>query len=307
MSRSDKNRSSNRSDAVAAHYDAAAARYHEMYDRDHLRDCSRDYPANYFRLQLLLESFVKKGVKRVLEVGVGDATPLIALAGAGLDVWGFDFSREMVTTAKANMRDHGGDPSRIFWGDIQDRTTYADSLTEHHFDGVLAMGVMPHVASDDDAIANMAALVRPGGSIFLEFRNKLFSLFTFNRHTADFILNDLLAGVAPELKRLVADELNERLRMDVPRRQEARPGAAPGYDEIFSKFHTPFEVADLLKRHDFVDVTYRWYHYHPAMPYLGDRQSQLFRDEAIKLEGEPSGWRGMFLCSAFVAEATKAS
>ena len=305
MSRSEKDRSSNPSDAVAAHYDASAAHYHDMYDREHLRDCSKDYPANYFRLQLLLESFVQKGVRRVLEVGVGDATPLIALADAGLDVWGFDFSKQMVDAARGNMQRRGYDPSRIFWGDVQDRTTYAGSLTEGPFDGVLAMGVMPHVVNDDGAIENIAALVRPEGSIFIEFRNKLFSLFSFNRYTADFILNDLLDGVAADVKQLVADDLQGRLRMDVPAAPPRVPNAAPRDTEIFSKFHTPFEVTDLLERHGFADVMFRWYHYHPAMPYLSERAPQRFRDEAIGLERETSGWRGMFLCSAFVAEATK--
>jgi len=42
------------------------------------------------------------------------------------------------------------------------------------------------------------------------------------------------------------------------------------------------------------------------MPYLGEKIPELFRKEAISLEREPSGWRGYFLCSAFVVEATKA-
>jgi hypothetical protein len=41
------------------------------------------------------------------------------------------------------------------------------------------------------------------------------------------------------------------------------------------------------------------------MPYLADRMPELFREEAIRLEHESSGWRGLFLCSAFVVEAVK--
>jgi hypothetical protein len=32
---------------------------------------------------------------------------------------------------------------------------------------------------------------------------------------------------------------------------------------------------------------------------------ELFREEAVRLEHETSGWRGLFLCSAFVVEAVK--
>lgn len=56
--------------SVAAHYDAAAAQYHEQYEKEKLFDTAVEYPANYFRLQLLLNSFVSKGVRRVIKAGV---------------------------------------------------------------------------------------------------------------------------------------------------------------------------------------------------------------------------------------------
>jgi hypothetical protein len=180
-------------------------------------------------------------------------------------------------------------------------------LKHGQFDGLMAMGVMPHVINDDLVIQNMATLVRPGGSVFIEFRNQLFSLFTFNRYTAEFILNDLLKDVDDELKTIVAEELNTRLRMDLPPLRTTLDGSgAPGYDAILSKFHNPFEVVELFERHNFTDILLRWYHYHPTMPSLSGKSPGAFRNAAIRLERETSGWRGMFLCSAFVVEAVKA-
>jgi len=292
--------------AVARHYDAAAPGYQQQYEREGLLDLTRPYPANYFRLQLLLNSFAARRLQRVIEVGVGEGTPLSTLAKAGLDVWGFDISSAMVEASRARMQEHGMDPDHIFWADIQDPPTYAHVFKEGHFDGLMAMGVMPHVANDDMVLENMAALVRPGGYVFIEFRNSLFSLFTFNRYTADFILNDLLAGVSPKLKDAVAKELNSRVRMDMPLRRTTIPGSdAPGYDAILSRFHNPFEVCDLFTRHGFEQPKLLWYHYHPAMPYLENDMQALFREESIRLEHEASGWRGLFLCSAFVVEAVK--
>lgn len=293
--------------SVRAHYDAVAESYHQQYERERLYDTSTDYPANYFRLQLLLNSFATKGLKRVIEVGVGEGTPLATLGKAGIDVWGFDISNEMVNKSKEMMKTNGMNPDHIFWGDIQDPTTYIHAVREGQFDGLVAMGVMPHVENDDMVIENMATLVRPGGSVFIEFRNKLFSLFTFNRYTFDFILNDLIAGVVQEVKDEVAKDLETRLRMDMPpTRDRVGKFQAPGYDAILSKFHNPFEVIELFKRHNFKDIELLWYHYHPAMPYLSERMPELFRKEAIRLEHEPSNWRGIFLCSAFVVEAMKA-
>ncbi len=292
------------SKSIDSHYDARADGYHEQYERDRLYDLNAPYAANYFRLQMLLNSFVSKGIRRVIEVGVGEGTPLATLGKAGIDVWGFDISREMVKRSKATMEKNGMNPEHIFWADIQDPTTYAHSLKEGRFDGLMAMGVMPHVENDDMVLKNMATLVRPGGSVFIEFRNQLLSLFSFNRYTVDFVVDELLAGVAPELKEMVRKDLESRLRVDMPPVREKVEGSdAPGFDAILSKFHNPFEVTEQFKRLGFSDIKLLWYHYHPAMPYLEKTNPALFRSEAIRLEHEPSNWRGYFLCSAFVVEA----
>ncbi len=290
--------------SVSEHYDAAANRYHEQYARDRLYDLSASYPANYFRLQLLINSFISKKIKRVIEVGVGEGTPLSTLGKVGIDIWGFDISTEMVKKSKETMMKNGMDPEKIFWGDVQDPTTYAHALKDGQFDGLMAMGVMPHVVNDDMVLKNMSNIVCPGGSVFIEFRNKLFSLFSFNRYTVDFILNDLLSGVDNKIKNIVKKDLGNRLRMDMPLvRNQIEDSDAPGYDSILSKFHNPFEVVELFKKHGFTNVKLHWYHYHPSMPYLEENMPESFRKEAIKLEHEPSNWRGYFLCSAFVVEA----
>lgn len=294
------------SSAVSKHYDAVSADYELQYESEGLHDFSRPYPANYFRLQSLLNSFVSKGVKRVIEVGVGEGTPLATLGRTGIDVWGFDISSAMVEASRNRMRENDMDADRIFWGDIQDPATYAHVFKDGPFDGLMAMGVMPHITNDDMVLKNMSVLVRPGGSVFIEFRNSLFSLFTFNRYTADFILNELLADVSAEMKDIVAKELESRLRMDMPPLRTVIEGSdAPGYDAILSRFHNPFEIPELFSRNGFEQIKFLWYHYHPAMPYLEGRAKALFREEAIRLEHEPSNWRGMFLCSAFVVEAVK--
>jgi len=293
-------------ESVARHYDEVACCYHEQYERDELLNVTRPYPANFFRLQHLINSFISNGIRRIIEVGVGEGTPLSILHNAGLDVWGFDISKEMVEKSKETLQKNGMNPDQIFWGDIQDPTTYAHALKGGQFDGLIAMGVMPHVGNDDFVLKNISTIVRSGGSVFIEFRNKLFSLFTFNRYTRDFILNDLLYDVNNRIRDVVKTDLDSRLRIDMPPIREHIDGSdAPGYDMILSKFHNPFEVIELFQKNKFTDIKILWYHYHPGMPYLEKEMPELFRKEAIKLEHEPSNWRGYFLCSAFVVEAKK--
>ena len=285
-------------------YDAVASDYGQQYERDNLYKLP-SYPSNYFRLQLLVNSFVRKGVKRVLEVGIGEGTPLVNISKLGIEVHGFDISQKMVQTAKARFTENGLDPDRVTWGDIQDCLTYARVLKDGPFDGVIAMGVMPHVGKDHLALSNISTCVKPEGTVFIEFRNKLFSLFTFNRYTYEFIMDDLLAGVNPDVREAVSDEIKPRLQMDLPPQREAPLPGAPGYDAILSKFHNPLDVHNLFRDCGFKNLEFLWYHYHPAMPMLESKLGRLFREESVALEHEHSGWRGLFLCSAFVVQATR--
>jgi 2-polyprenyl-3-methyl-5-hydroxy-6-metoxy-1,4-benzoquinol methylase len=294
---------------VVAHYDTVAADYHLQYRRQQL-DSGEEYPANYFRLQILVNRLSSLGAQRVYEVGVGEGTPLLTLARMGIEVAGCDISEAMVERAKARVAQAGLPPSTISWGDIQDSVTFAHQLSNGPFDAVIAAGVLPHVANDSLFLQNLSMLLRPGGTALVEFRNKLFSLFSFNRKTKDFIVEDLLSGVDPLVTQAVADDLEHRLAMDQPQiratvgSEDSTSELAPGYDAILSKFHNPFELVDVFQRNGFVDAHIHWYHYHPAPPMLEPALGGAFRRAAFALEHDPSDWRGYFLCSAGVVEAT---
>jgi len=294
-------------DSVSAYYDASSSNYELGYDRNLINDISIVYPADYFRLQLLLNSFVENGIKSVIEVGVGEGTPLLTLAKAGMEIAGFDISKEMVEKSKRTLDAHSISSEKIIWGDVRDSITLSPLLADGQYDGLVAMGVMPHVENDIQVLRNMRSMVKPGGKVFIEFRNKLFSLFSFNRLTYEFIMDDLLSDVSDEMKNVVSIELKKKLEMLLPqaRLQHFNDESAPGYEAILSKFHNPFEVKSMFEAEGFGEVNLLWYHYHPAPPYLESINSQLYRDESVKLEHESSGWKGLFLCSAFVIEATK--
>jgi 2-polyprenyl-3-methyl-5-hydroxy-6-metoxy-1,4-benzoquinol methylase len=292
-------------DNVSDHYNAIAENYFRQYQRENLAT-SAQYPANYFRLQILVQRIAQAGLKSVYEVGCGEGTPLAAMAALGLRIAGCDIAEAMVERARENFGKRGLDRSLIQWGDIEDATTIAAQLKNGQFDAVVAAGVLPHVRNDALMLENVGMLVRSGGRVLIEFRNKLFSLFTFNRNTKEFILDDILAGVPGDVKDAVARELDKRLATDLPAvRSVAEGDAGPGYDLIPAKFHNPFELLDLFERHGYREPKIHWYHYHPAPPMLQESLGPAFRKAAMALEHEGS-WRGWFLCSAGVVEATKA-
>jgi len=287
---------------IELYYDSIAADYYKQYQRGNLTT-SDSYPANYFRLQILVNRLANSRARRVYEVGVGEGTPLVTLAKMGFDVAGCDISESMVEACKKNFNDSGLLSERIQWADIEDSITFASQLQEGPFDAVIAVGVMPHVKNDSLFLANLKMMLSPGGKIFVEFRNKLFSLFTLNRYTKEFFLDDLLSAVDSRIKDVVAQELDHRLAIDVPEIKLKTEDGQIDYDAIPAKFHNPLELTEFFQAEGFINPRLHWYHYHPAPPMLESRIGPLFREQGLRLEHENSDWRGYFLCSAGVVEA----
>jgi len=284
-------------------YDSVSDDYFRQYQRANL-DSPDSYSANYFRLQILVRRIAELGLKSVYEIGVGEGTPLAAMAAMGLRVAGCDISEKMVAAAKENFTKNKLNPDVIAWGDIQDSITIAGQLKDGQFDAVLAAGVLPHISNDRLFLKSLGMVVKPNGKVFIEFRNKLFSLFTFNRLTKEFILDDLLRDVTQTIKDEVAQELDKRLATNLPPLRDKAGDNKPGYDAILARFHNPFELLDLFKENGFSDPKIHWYHYHPAPPMLQKTLQGSFNRAARQLEHEQT-WRGWFLCSAGVVEAVK--
>jgi 2-polyprenyl-3-methyl-5-hydroxy-6-metoxy-1,4-benzoquinol methylase len=289
--------------SVSSHYDGSASTYGNQYDPEQLWT-NAEYPANFFRLQLVQRLLAEFGSTSVYELGVGDASPLSTIGATGIRVAGNDVSPEMVKVAQANMQARGLEGSAISWLDAQDATALqTERELRGEFDSVMALGVIPHVADDVAFVQGMDSFLRPGGQLILQFRNSMFSMFTFNRLTKEFILDELLVNVPNSMRNAVARDLDNRLAVDKPP-VRTRP-TGDGYDEILSRFHNPFELQEIVRSQGYSDLKFHWYNYHPTYPMLADQfDSREYREAQVALEHEGS-WRGMFLCSAGIIEAVK--
>lgn len=284
------------------HYDAVAADYHQHYDIELLAETGK-YPANHIRLEILKERVRDAKLRSLYEVGVGEGTPLATLASMGLSVAGCDIADRMVEEAKRTFLREGLDPELIKWGDVSERSTLPVGDDVESFGAVVAFGVLPHVNDDTEMLKNIYDMTSPGGLVFVEFRNALFSLFTMNRYTKAFIVNDLLKGASENIRQTVGDHLERVLAMDLPP-VRGQDGDDPGYDRVLSRFHVPFDLLETFESCGFVHSRIHWYHYHAAPPTLQDELGDEFRQGSLALEGE-SSWRGLFLCSAGVIEAER--
>lgn len=253
------------------------------------------YPANHFAFRHVLTTLAQEGASRLLEVGVGGGRALPIFAGAGLEVHGLDNDPDMVEQSRRVLIELGLPDERVTWGDIEDSVSLAVVRRGGGFDAVLAMGVLPHVTHDLVAVENLFTVLKPGGSVFVECRNKLFSLVTFNRFTYDFIMDDLLHDVSPAMRAATSEFLSGRVDVEMP----ARPSGHEG------RYHNPLTIGDLFEDAGFEDVVIRPFHYHATIPRFEESLGAEFRSESISLENELSGWRGLFLCSAFLVEARR--
>lgn len=289
---------------VSAHYDGSAPSYHEQYDPNLIWK-NAEYPANYFRLQKVIEILRERGVSSVYDLGAGEASPIIAIREAlGVEVRASDLSPEMVRLGKENLVKHDMDPEWLTLVDIRDMEAIkTEAARVGQFDAVIALGVIPHVEDDSWFVDAMSLFLKPGGTLILQFRNSMFSMFTFNRLTKEFILEELMAPIPQQFRDVVAADLDQRLAVDKPPIRRREDGH--GYDEILSKFNNPLELAEVVKAQGFTDLSYRWYNFHPTYPMIaGSIDPKDYRQGQIDLESDTS-WRGMFLCSAGMIIATK--
>ena len=289
--------------SVASHYDGSASTYSDQYNEEKIWT-NEEYPANFFRLKLVRRILADAGVTSLYEHGVGDATPLVTIAGDGIRVAGNDVSPEMVKFARANMTEHGLDPESINLLDVQSHDAIdTERKRAGSFEAVMALGVIPHVEDDRWFVDSMDKFLEPGGRLLLQFRNSMFSMFTFNRLTKEFVMDELLPDVPESIREIVSADLDQRLAVDKPPKRTRPTG--DGYDEILSKFHNPFELSEIVKSFGYKDLQFHWYNYHPAYPMLaGSIDPKVYRQAQMDLEGDTS-WRGMFLCSAGLIEAVK--
>jgi len=288
---------------VAKYYDSISKGYSRQYKVEDILTKDK-YPQNYFRLKMLMKRLKTLGIKNIYEIGCGEGTPLAIIGKTGIKVAGCDISSKMVDRTKDHISEVALDPQRIQFGDIQNFNTISNQLSYGPYDSVVAFGVMPHVKDDDLVFSNIKKLLGKKGKIFIEFRNKLFSLFTFNRNTKEFIIDDLIKNISGDIKEKVSNELDKRLNLDHPKRRNGSLNSNISYDDIRAKFHNPFEVVEFVKKHGFHNHKIHWYHYHPAPPMLENNFKNDFWKEASKMEMGNNDWRGYFLCSAFVLEAT---
>ena len=289
------------------------ATWSESYYRDYYGEGAAYPPVHRDILKRLL---AQVGAGNILDAGCGPASFLRELIGAGMDLYGFDLTPQMVAEGQKVLAGAGLPSGRLWEGSVRNPEAYRDpeGRLTGRFDAVVCSGVFPHLPEEADAevAACLRDAVRPGGLVVVEARNSLFSLFTLNRYSHAFFMEELIR--ADELRAEVDGErretlhkalasLEDRFRMDLPSVRRGGEGA-PGYDEILSRTHNPFVLRELFEHVGLVDVRVLFYHFHCLPPMLETGLGELFRRRSLSME-DPADWRGHFMASALIMTGKK--
>ncbi len=226
---------------------------------------------------------------------------LSVFTDSGFEMSGFDIDHACVVQTQNQARALGLDAERFTHGDLREPASYRSICTEDD-STESSPWASPHIADKESGIRNLFDLTEPGGQVFIEFRNLLFAMSTFNRFTHSLFMDQLLHEVSGPVRDAVNHELASRLRMDVPG-SVAR--SADAGDDILETFDNPLTVPALFANAGFTMFVFTTSTTTQACPTCSQKIPRHFDVRMWRWKMSSSGWRGMFLASAFVIHARR--
>jgi len=102
--------------------------------------------------------------RRVLDIGCGDGSISLPLVGPQTSFTLLDLSENMLSAARANV-------PREFAGNVEilHQDFMTASLCPESFDLIICIGVMAHMVAPEEFVGRIAALLKQGGSLIIEF------------------------------------------------------------------------------------------------------------------------------------------
>src|SRR5574337_813999 len=173
----------NVSSAETAKFDRLAARW---WDKD--GESRPLHDLNPARLNYIAERVALKGA-RVLDVGCGGGILSEALARAGAQVTGIDLAPRVLDVARLHLHESG---LRVEYREIAVEALAAEMPAT--LDAVACMEMLEHVPDPGSVVVACAALLKPGGRLYLSTLNRTALAFGAAIVGAEYVANLLPRG-----------------------------------------------------------------------------------------------------------------
>lgn len=269
-------------------------------------DNPRSYPAAKHRMRLAVRALkpVAKRGARLLELACGGAhlsAEWTRLGGCAVAV---DRSPDMLKAARERLN---GLRAEVLEGDV-----LRVELPPGKFDAATALGLLEYLPDDDALLRRARKHVRKGGLFLVDFRNRLFNLFSISAYTRKELKNRS-AGLVDEIQTLYQPlpeaktraylrELGKRAKKLASAKTLAvKPETAGFKGSLDGRQHTPEEARALGKRHGFETVAFYGIHPHLSTPKLNRLLPvpayNSLSDSLLVFEDEPASllWSSKFL------------
>ena len=142
-----------RARSAAAYFRANAAKWNEVRSL-HVDEAKVE--------QAILNLMPGDGIGDFLDIGTGTGRMLELFAARAVTAQGVDLSREMLAVARANLERAGLENCRVRLGDMY-RLPFAD----RSFDAISIHQVLHFAEAPDQAVAEAARVLRPGGHLVI--------------------------------------------------------------------------------------------------------------------------------------------
>jgi len=283
------------------------------------QNTSLKFPSSKVRHGITIDELKKRKTNgSVLDMGCASGELVIDLLKLGFDAKGFDISPKMIEKARQNLSQQkelssvAGD--NIFWSG--DFTSFE---SKDKFDCITAMGFTEYLDDDCLFFDKAKSFLKEDGYVIVDFRNKLFNLFSGNQHTVELSKKLLTEDFVKQLDSLekysplkTGDAVNilfdyyNKVGKELKQIENMEHGYKdPEYKLIATQIDlrqsTP-ELVEKQAKESGLEMEYVvYFHFHPFLPMYEKYFSVLYNTIGMLIQ--PLGYTplGASTCSSFVA------
>lgn len=217
--------------------------------------------------------------KYLLDIGSGVGDLVCEAAKMGIKATGIDIAGGMVDLAHKRAIDDRINLAEFILADYFDW-----HVDDESYDVVVANGFIEYVSYEqrDDFFNDAYRILKPGGSLVVSSRNRLFNIMSANDYTREEIESGTIERLVQEMAALAnKTTINELLNMEsVPLQKEDMKHGATGIDVNCRYQYTPIQLMKIMDRESFKVAGVSPIHIHIGPPSFKEAQPRVHYEVA---------------------------